>query len=252
MRILQLVRILLIADIHSNWPALRAIQEACDAWLFVGDLVDYGPDPGPCIDWVRQNVETSVRGNHDHAVAQRILPKGNTGFRKLAVATRPLHWNLIDPARNKFLARLPITARVQIDGYRFQLLHATPRDPMDEYLGPDIAAWEARVQGIEADFLCVGHTHVPYEIQVGDLRVVNPGSVGQPRDGDPRASYVIIEDGQVQFKKVAYDIDETPRLLKKQDVAPWAVELTAAVLQTGGRVSPEEFDRLTRDNFHDE
>lgn len=246
------MRILLIADIHSNWPALRAIQESFDACLFVGDLVDYGPDPVPCIDWVRQNVETSVRGNHDHAVAQRILPKGNTGFRKLAVATRPLHWTLIDPARNKFLARLPITARVQIDGYRFQLLHATPRDPMDEYLGPDIAAWEARVQGIEADFLCVGHTHVPYEIQVGDLRVVNPGSVGQPRDGDPRASYVIIEDGQVQFKKVAYDIDETLRLLKKQDVAPWAVELTAAVLQTGGRVSPEEFDRLTRDSFHDE
>ncbi len=246
------MRILLIADIHSNWPALRAIQESFDACLFVGDLVDYGPDPVPCIDWVRQNVETSVRGNHDHAVAQRILPKGNTGFRKLAVATRPLHWTLIDPARNKFLARLPITARVQIDGYRFQLLHATPRDPMDEYLGPDIAAWEARVQGIEADFLCVGHTHVPYEVQVGDLRVVNPGSVGQPRDGDPRASYVIIEDGQVQFKKVAYDIDETLRLLKKQDVAPWAVELTAAVLQTGGRVSPEEFDRLTRDSFHDE
>jgi len=248
MRILQLVRILLIADIHSNWPALRAIQEPFDACLFVGDLVDYGPDPVPCIDWVRQNVHTSVRGNHDHAVAQRILPKGNTGFRKLAVATRPLHWKLIDPARNKFLARLPITARVQIDGYRFQLLHATPRDPMDEYLGPDPAAWEARVQGIEADFLCVGHTHVPYEIQVGGLRVVNPGSVGQSRDGDPRASYVIIEDGQVQFKKVAYDIDETLRLLKKQDVAPWAVELSAAVLQTGGRVSPEEFDRLTRED----
>lgn len=246
------MRILLIADIHSNWPALRAIQEPFDACLFVGDLVDYGPDPVPCIDWVRQNVHTSVRGNHDHAVAQRILPKGNTGFRKLAVATRPLHWNLIDPARNKFLARLPITARVQIDGYRFQLLHATPRDPMDEYLGPDPAAWEARVQGIEADFLCVGHTHVPYEIQVGDLRVVNPGSVGQSRDGDPRASYAIIEDGQVQFKKVAYDIDETLRLLKKQDVAPWAIELSAAVLQTGGRVSPEEFDRLTRDNFNGE
>jgi putative phosphoesterase len=248
MRILQLVRILLIADIHSNWPALRAIQEPFDACLFVGDLVDYGPDPVPCIDWVRQNVHTSVRGNHDHAVAQRILPKGNTGFRKLAVATRPLHWTLIDPARNKFLARLPITARVQIDGYRFQLLHATPRDPMDEYLGPDPGAWETRVQGIEADFLCVGHTHVPYEIQVGGLRVVNPGSVGQSRDGDPRASYVIIEDGQVQFKKVAYDIDETLRLLQKRDVAPWAVELSAAVLQTGGRVSPEEFDRLTRDH----
>ena len=90
MRILLLVRILLIADIHSNWPALRAIQESFDVCLFLGDLVDYGPDPVPCIDWVRQNVQASVRGNHDHAVAQRILPKGNSGFRKLAVATRPL------------------------------------------------------------------------------------------------------------------------------------------------------------------
>jgi diadenosine tetraphosphatase ApaH/serine/threonine PP2A family protein phosphatase len=101
------------------------------------------------------------------------------------------------------------------------------------------------VQGIEADFLCVGHTHVPYEIEVGGLRVVNPGSVGQPRDGDPRASYAIIEDGQVHFKKVAYDIEETLHLLQKQNVAPWAIELSAAVLKTGGRVAPEEFDRLT-------
>ena len=246
MRILPLVRILLIADIHSNWPALRAIQESFDVCLFLGDLVDYGPDPVPCIDWVRQNVQTSVRGNHDHAVAQKILPKGSSGFRKLAVATRPLHWNLIDPARNKFLARLPITARVQLDRYKFQLLHATPRDPMDEYLTTDVAGWEARVQGIDADFLCVGHTHVPFELEAGGLRVINPGSVGQPRDGDPRASYAIIEDGKVHFRKVAYDIDETLALMRKQNVEPWAVELTAAVLRTGGRVPPEEFDRLTR------
>ncbi len=246
MRIPPLVRILLIADIHSNWPALRAIQESFDVCLFLGDLVDYGPDPVPCIDWVRHNVQTSVRGNHDHAVAQRILPKGGSGFRKLATAMRPLHWNLIDPARNKFLARLPITARIQLDGYRFQLLHATPRDPMDEYLTTDVAGWEARVQGLEADFLCVGHTHIPFELEAGGLRVINPGSVGQPRDGDPRASYAIIEDGKVHFRKVAYDIDETLSLMRKQNVEPWAVELTAAVLRTGGKVSPEEFDRLTR------
>lgn len=240
------MRILLIADIHSNWPALRAIQESFDVCLFVGDLVDYGPDPVPCIDWVRQNVELSVRGNHDHAVAQRIQPKGNSGFRKLAVATRPLHWDLIDPARTKFLARLPITARIQLDGLQFQLLHATPRDPLDEYLGPDVEGWEARLNGIDADIVCVGHTHVPYEIQVGKHRVINPGSVGQPRDGDPRASYAIIEDGQVHFHKVAYDIDETLEMMRHRNVEPWAVELTGEVLKTGGRVPPEVFDRLTR------
>lgn len=241
------VRILLIADIHSNWPALRAIQESFDACLFLGDLVDYGPDPVPCIDWVRQNAELSVRGNHDHAVAQRIIPKGNSGFRKLAVATRPLHWDLIDPARTKFLARLPITARIQLDGYTFQLLHATPRDPLDEYLGPDAAAWEPRLEGIDADFVCVGHTHVPYELEVGKVRVVNPGSVGQSRDGDPRAAYAIIEDGQVHFRKVAYDIEETLDLMRRHGVEPWAIELTGEVLKSGGRVPPEVFDRLTRD-----
>lgn len=240
------MRILLIADIHSNWPALRAIQESFDTCLFVGDLVDYGPDPVPCIDWVRQNAELSVRGNHDHAVAQRIQPKGTSGFRKLAMATRPLHWDLIDPARTKFLARLPITARIQIDGLRFHLLHATPRDPLDEYLGPDVAGWETRLSGIDADIVCVGHTHVPYEIQVGDRRVINPGSVGQPRDGDPRAAYAIIEDGVVHFRRVAYDIDETLDLMRRRNVDSWAVELTAEVLRTGGRVPPEVFDRLTR------
>lgn len=240
------MRILLIADIHSNWPALRAIQESFDACLFLGDLVDYGPDPVPCIDWVRQNAELSVRGNHDHAVAQRIMPKGNSGFRKLAVATRPLHWDLIDPLRNKFLARLPITARIHLDGLQIQLMHATPRDPLDEYLGADVAAWETRLTGIDADMVCVGHTHVPYEIQVGPVRVVNPGSVGQPRDGDPRASYAILEDGKVHFRKVAYDIEETLDLMRRRGVEPWAIELTGEVLKTGGRVAPEVFDRLTR------
>lgn len=240
------MRILLIADIHSNWPALRAIQESFDACLFLGDLVDYGPDPVPCIDWVRQNALASVRGNHDHAVAQRILPKGNSGFRKLAVATRTLHWQLIDPVRIKFLARLPITARVQLDGYTFQLIHATPRDAMDEYLGADQSGWESRVQGIDADFVCVGHTHSPFEIVASGVRVINPGSVGQSRDGDPRASYAIIEDGKVHFCKAAYDIEETLDLMRRRSVAPWAVELTGLVLRTGGKVPPEVFDRLTR------
>ncbi len=238
------MRILLIADIHSNWPALRAVQATFDACLFLGDLVDYGPAPVPCIDWVRQHALHSVRGNHDHAVAQRIQPKGGSGFRKLAVATRPLHWTLIDPARNKFLARLPVTSRVEVGGYRFHLLHATPRDPLDEYLGPDSAAWESRVEGIDADFLCVGHTHIPFDIEAGRLRIINPGSIGQPRDGDPRAAYAIIDNGKVEFHRVAYNIDETLQLMRDQAVEPWAVELTAAVLQSGGRISSQEMDRL--------
>lgn len=239
------MRILLIADIHSNWPALRAVPTSFDLCLFLGDLVDYGPDPVPCIDWVRQHAQHCVRGNHDHAVAQRIQPKGGSGFRRLAVATRPLHWNLIDPARNKFLARLPITSRIELDGYRFQLLHATPRDPMDEYLAADSASWRTRTEGVDADFICVGHTHVPFDIEVDSLRVINPGSIGQPRDGDPRASYAIFDRGKVEFHRVAYNIDETLQLMRKQNVESWVVDLTAAVLESGGRISTKEMDRLS-------
>ena len=238
------MRILLIADIHSNWPALRAIQESFDACLFLGDLVDYGPDPVPCIDWVRQNAELSVRGNHDHAVAQRIMPKGNSGFRKLAVATRPLHWDLIDPLRTKFLARLPITARIQLDGFKFQLLHATPRDPLDEYLGADVAAWEARLGDVDADFVCVGHTHIPYEIEVGQIRVVNPGSVGRPayddvqpmhhrvEMGSPDARYAIVERcgaaWTVSLLAVPYPHVAMAELARQRGRAEWA-----HALQTG-------------------
>ncbi len=93
------MRLLLLADIHSNWPALQAVDEHYDACLFLGDLVDYGADPVPCIDWVKQHATAAIRGNHDHSVAQRVPPRSGSGLRRLAAATRPLHWNLIDPYR---------------------------------------------------------------------------------------------------------------------------------------------------------
>ena len=75
-----------------------------------------------------------------------------------------------------------------LDNTRYLLVHATPRDPLDEYALPDVDFWVRRLQNVEADVICVGHTHQPYVLEVGDKLVINPGSVGQPRDGDPRAS----------------------------------------------------------------
>ncbi len=236
------MRTLVLADIHSNWPALAAIREPFDQCVVLGDLVDYGTDPVPCIDWVREHADYVIRGNHDHAVAQHVLPRPGGGFRRLAGATRPWHWELLDPPRIRYLARLPVTQHCLIDGLRVFLVHATPRDCLDEYLDADPHAWAERVADLDADLICVGHTHQPYLLQAGSRQVLNPGSVGQPRDGDPRASYAVIEDGRIELRRVEYDIDATLRQMQATPVEPWVVELTAALLRSGGRLSRAEMD----------
>lgn len=236
------MKILLIADVHSNWQALSAIDETFDACLFVGDLVDYGTDPVPCIEWAQKHVTAGVRGNHDHAVAQKVPARSGSGFRRLAAATRPTQWELIDARRLKYLTRLPVTQHVTLDERAFFLVHATPRDPMDEYLLHDEAAWRDRLRDVQADFVCIGHTHLPFQLEVDGKTIINPGSVGQPRDGDPRASYVVIEDGDVSFRRAEYDIDAVLSQMRDVGIEDWAVRLNEAVLTTGGRLSREEMD----------
>ena len=147
------MKILLLADIHANWPALAAIRETFDACLFAGDLVDYGTDPVPCIEWVRAHATAAVRGNHDHAVAQRVPVRGDNGLKTLSAATRPIHWNLLGSSHTRFLARLPVTQHVTLGEHRFLLVHGTPRDPLDEYLTADPELWESRLESVDADFL---------------------------------------------------------------------------------------------------
>ncbi len=240
------MRILVIADIHANWPALLAIQERFDVCLFVGDLVDYATQPGLCVDWVRKNASITVRGNHDHAVAQRIPVKKENGLHRLAAATRPLHWQTLNPLQMKFLTRLPVTRRVTLDDKRFYLVHATPRDPFDEYLRDDQEAWTLRLKEIEADFVLVGHTHLPFCLKLENTTVINPGSVGQPRDGDPRCSYAIIENGRVELRRVAYDIDATLRHMWHSRIDADTLALAEAVLKTGGQMAPHLLERLSR------
>ena len=229
------MRILLVADIHSNWPALAAIREPYDVCLFLGDLVDYGVDPIPCIDWVRRNAAVGVRGNHDHAVAQRVLPRPGSGYRGWAAATRPLHWNVLSRADQFFLARLPVTRSIRLDGKTLHLVHATPRDPLDEYLTDDAEAWATRLDSVEADFVCVGHTHLPFHLKLDRAQVINPGSVGQPRDGDPRAAYAIIENGKVELKRVEYDVEATIRKMRDAGLDDETLSLAVSALRTGGR-----------------
>src|SRR5919199_5975217 len=101
------MRILVVSDIHANRAALEAIREDFDVCLFLGDLVDYGVEPGPCIEWVRQNCRYAVRGNHDHGAAQRVYLHGGAGFRYLTGVTRPLSIDQLSDADRRFLSELP-------------------------------------------------------------------------------------------------------------------------------------------------
>jgi putative phosphoesterase len=227
------MRILVIADIHGNWPALQALSEPHDICLCLGDLVDYALEPKPCIDWVRRNTQHAIRGNHDHGMAQNVTVVGRTGFKYLSGVTRALVRPTLDDGELHFLGRMPVSRMVTLDNTRFLLVHATPRDPLDEYAPADAEFWHRRLQNVEADVVCVGHTHQPYVLEVGDKLVLNPGSMGQPRDGDPRACYAVIEDFKVELKRVAYPVEDAVRPILASALPDQAKEMLAEVLRTG-------------------
>jgi putative phosphoesterase len=232
------MKILLLADVHANWAALQAVTDPHEVCLVLGDLVDYGLEPAPCIDWVRRRAQHATRGNHDHGVAQDVRVSGRSGFRYLTGVTRALTQERLSAEDRRYLAGLPLTRTVTLNGTRFLLVHATPRDPLDEYALADVDFWGRRLQGVEADVVCVGHTHHPYVLEVGDKLVINPGSVGQPRDGDPRASYAVIEDRRVELKRVAYAVEDTVRTVQESTLPEPAKALLTEVLRTGSMPRP--------------
>jgi putative phosphoesterase len=227
------MRILVVSDIHANWPALAAIDEPHDVCLCLGDLVDYGPDPVACVRWAMEHATYAIRGNHDHGVAQGIPVTGEIGFRYLTKISRPSMWDPLGPDERRYLLQLPVTQRLTLNGKRFLLVHATPRDPLDEYVLRDPEVWGRRVHNAGADIVCVGHSHMQFNLNVQGTVVLNPGSVGLPRDGDPRAAYAIIDENRIELKRVAYPLEET---IDRIAAMPWpqrAKDLLTFVLRSG-------------------
>jgi putative phosphoesterase len=227
------MRVLLVADVHGNRAALEAIREPHDVCLFLGDLVDYGPEPGPCIEWAKRSAHHAVRGNHDHGVAQNVEVQGVGGFRFLTACTRPPTVSALNSEQRRYLADLPTSKLLTLDGKRYLLVHATPRDPMDEYASSSPSFWAPRLAGLKVDYVCVGHTHQPYTIEVNGITVINPGSVGLSRDGDPRAGYAVIDAGQVEMKRIEYPVDETVQAVQSSDIHPTAKQMLADIYRGG-------------------
>jgi putative phosphoesterase len=220
------MRVLVVSDIHGNWEALRTVAESekVDRVVCLGDAVDYGPRSPETVRWVREHSGATVRGNHDNAVAMGVSCRSAPLFRRLSEETRKLTAPMLDEGEKQFLSLLPTQRDLELEGLKLALLHAAPSDPLFRYLpATERAAWEREIEPIEADLILVGHTHLPVVMRFGKKTVVNPGSVGLPRDGDPRASYAVLDDGEPRLRRMAYDVSRTVDDLWKwglpQDVA---------------------------------
>ena len=191
-----------ISDVHGNKVALDAVLEdlpPVDALVCAGDVVGYNPWPAECVDELRERDVPTVMGNHDRAVAS-----GTTfRFNNMAAAGVKYAREELTGDQLDWLESLP-DERVELED-RLKLVHGHPDDP-DRYTYPD--EFSARMLEGE-DVLVMGHTHVQHCERYGEGIVLNPGSVGQPRDGDPRAAYAVVDlDGMgFDLYRVEYDID---------------------------------------------
>ncbi len=223
----------LISDIHSNLESLTAVladirAQGIEEIYCLGDIVGYGPNPRECIDLVMK-CKVCLLGNHDQGAL--FDPEGfNTGAERAIFWTREKLENSNSPGGNRrwdFLGELPRNHR---EG-PFLFVHGSPRNPLNEYVFPEDIYNRRKMEKIFAlveKYAFQGHTHVPgvftedfrflspeeidYQYRLGDGKVmINVGSVGQPRDGDPRACYVVLDDDLVLFRRVEYPVEETVR-----------------------------------------
>ncbi|MQC25828.1 MAG: metallophosphoesterase [Chloroflexi bacterium] len=226
------MRVLILSDIHANRTALEAVLHAAgqvDATWCLGDVVGYGPSPNECVALLKEQPNlVCLRGNHDAAaIGDLALDSFNPEARA------SLEWmrDLLDEATVKFLKSCP--SHTSAEG--FTLVHASPRQPMLEYLLDTHAAAE-NFDYFDTDHCFVGHTHVPVEFKMNPntnrvslhtlipntayalkpRSIINPGSVGQPRDRDPRAAFAILDTGQGKWhhQRVEYDIPSVQKLMR--------------------------------------
>jgi putative phosphoesterase len=229
-------KLLVVSDIHGNWPALQAIREEADAVVCLGDIVSYGPFPRECVAWVRERAAYVIRGNHDTALGHGGDPGAAPHKRALALATLARHHLLLSGDDLAWLRELPTEASFRSDEYRLHAFHATPTDHLFSYrITPDLGEEELKkeVADVRADIVLLGHTHLPMSRGAWTKVVLNPGSVGQPLDGDPRASYAVIEDGLAEIRRVTYDIEATAAGIREMGLAEDAAAGLIAILKTG-------------------
>jgi diadenosine tetraphosphatase ApaH/serine/threonine PP2A family protein phosphatase len=226
------MRIVLVSDIHSNAVALDAVLAALppyDELWCLGDTIGYGPEPNRCLEQMRRLARHALTGNHDLASLGLV---SLADFNALARTANQWNNEQLEPDLRAYLQELPASLPLP----EVTLAHASPRDPIWEYI-LDSETATANLDHFQTQICFVGHTHVPMlfvqhadgkiELRRGrageiirlkpDARyIINPGSVGQPRDGDPRAAYALWDTraGTLRFNRVEYDVEATQRKMQ--------------------------------------
>ena len=237
-------RVAIITDIHGNLPALDATLEAIDAIgveaiYCGGDLVGYGPDPNEVCRLIEECGFPTIYGNYDYAIGRDLEDCGCayvTGHDR-ELGQQSVSWTLAhtDQRSKAFMRGLPFDLRFELGSQRVRLVHGSPRK-VNEYLFEDKPArtFERIAAGADCDVLVFGHTHKPWIHEYGGVLFVNCGSVGKPKDGDPRAGFAILElddAGQVQasIERVPYDAEAVAREVEAAGLpGEYAVKLVAA------------------------
>lgn len=227
------MKLVIVSDIHGNHDALRALPEDYDELWVLGDLVNYGPQPGEVVAEVMEKASLAVQGNHDHAVAYDDDSRWSPRYRPIAEATRRYTSSVLSDAQKSYLRGLPLQAQAERDGLRFHLTHAMPSDPLYGRHPKDAEGWGAELQPLRADVLLVGHTHVPFLRRIGDTLVLNPGSLGQPRTGAPVASYAVCQDGRFELRRFRYPVEATVGKLRALALPGHVESELVAILETG-------------------
>jgi putative phosphoesterase len=225
------MRLLIVSDIHGNWPALEAVLAAepeRDAVVFCGDVVDYGPQPVECLRWLMVNARHLVRGNHDNALGFEVDCQCMGSFREYSLATRDWHRTLLSDADRGFLRQMPTLDWFEWQARHFRMAHATPHGDLFEYLNMD--QWGERVGDLKEDFVLLGHTHVQGMRRFDKVTVVNPGSVGLARDHRGKACYAVYEEGRMELKQIPYAVGRTAALLRAAPLSDRVIEGLVGVL----------------------
>ena len=224
------MRLALFSDVHSNLPALEAVlddmaSQGVDERYALGDLVGYAPWPNEVLERLQAEGITSVMGNYDEGTGFDMAECGCAYIdpTETALGDRSFTWTKAhtSDANKARLRSLPREVRFEADGKRYLLVHGSPRR-INEYMYPDKpdGTFARIAAGADADVIVAGHIHRPYDKAVGAFRFINDGSVGKPKDGDPRACWALLDTatGAVEFRRVEYDVQRTAQAILESDL----------------------------------
>jgi len=230
-----------ISDVHANSEALKSVLKDINKRqirdiFFLGDAVGYGPEPNESVELLKAECKTIIAGNHDCGV----LGLTETGsFNEYARAALAWTRGVLTADNNEILRTAPLKS--EISGMDITLVHASPCEPEKWNYLLTLSDAEINFKYMHTDICFIGHSHRPFIIEMsiaGDLKtnkhemyktegsryIINTGSVGQPRDGDPRACYAIVDESRIELVRVGYDIESTQKKMSEAGLPQTLIE----------------------------